>query len=299
VVGPDIAYALTAVPARWLYRLLPAVRLRSEAQCRAALAGRLAPSDVPRLAERAFIHRMWDLVDLMLADRLLHRGTFRRYGGVVPPDRLRDLLDAQRRGRPTILLTSYYGPFDLLPVFLGFQGVRATAVYLAHGNPEFEAYRRRIRARGGWEFVPLGRAAGRTAAVLGMGGTIALVADHYADRRGLPTTFLGLPNRAQRSVGLLACHYRADVIVAGLRRCDRPFRFEIVVADVIRHADWADEADPVAYVTDRYLRGLEAIILADPSQYLWIHARWGEDTARALAEQWRKEAMDLNRRNGN
>ncbi len=31
---------------------------------------------------------------------------------------------------PTILLTGYYGSFDLLPTFLAYNGIRATAVYL-------------------------------------------------------------------------------------------------------------------------------------------------------------------------
>jgi len=35
-------------------------------------------------------------------------------------------------------------------------------------------------------------------------------------------------------------------------------------------------------VTERYLRGLEVIILADPTQYLWAHPRWGRDFAHEL-----------------
>jgi lauroyl/myristoyl acyltransferase len=83
-------------------------------------------------------------------------------------------------------------------------------------------------------------------------------------------------------VGLLAWRYNADVIVAGLRRVGDGFRFEIVVADIMDHTEWAEADDPVVYVTHRYLRGLEALVLGDPSQYLWGYARWGRDVAQEL-----------------
>ena len=282
VVGPRCAYWIAGVGARWLYRLLDPIRQRCEAQCRAVLGGRMAAEDIPRIAEQSFVHRVWSLVDLLLADRLLHANTYHRYGGRLPEPHLSRMLAAQRRRQAAILLTAYYGPFDLLPVFLGYNGIRAGVVYLPHANRGFDTYRRQIRGRSGCELIPVERAAERVARLLEAGGTVAMVADHHADRRGIPVTFLGLPTMAMRSVGLLAWRYEADVIVAGVRRLDHQFRFEVVVADVIYHRDCEGQNDPVAYVTQRYLRGLEEIILADPSQYLWGHPRWGEDFARQL-----------------
>ncbi len=282
VLGPRTAYALSAWLARWLYRLLPPLRTRSAAQCRAALGASVAAADVPGIAEQAFVHRVWNLTDLLLAHRCLHPGTYLRHGGRIPEPRLTELLAAQARGQPAILLTAYYGPFDLLPVFLGFNGVRAAAVYLPHANAHFDACRRRIRARSGCELVPIERASTRLSEILRAGGTIALVADHHAERRGLPGTFLGLPTRVPKSVGLLAWRFDADVVVAGIRRTRRPFHFEIDVIEVFKSKDWAGQPDPVSYITARYLRGLEQLILRDPTQYLWGQARWGEELARRL-----------------
>lgn len=283
LAGPDLAYRLTGMLARLLYRLLEPVRIRSEAQCRAALSGRVATEDIPRVAERAFTHRIWNLTDLMLADRFLHRHTYDRYGGRIPEPHLGVLLSAQRDRHPVILVTAYYGPFDLLPVFLGYNGIRAAVVYRPHDNAGFDAYRRRVRQRSGCEMVPLERAAGRIAQFLEEGRTVAIVADHHADRRGLPVTFMGLPTFALRSVGLLAQHYGAAVAIAGIRRAVRPFRFEIIVWGILRPSDWASADDPVAYITGRYLDALERMIISDPTQYLWSYARWGKDTARRLA----------------
>ncbi len=281
VAGPRVAYAFTGLLARWLYRSLEPFRLRSEAQCRAALGGRVPAERIPEIAERSFVHRIWNLTDLMLADRLLHPRTCHRYGGRLPEEPLAALLAAQRRRQPIILLTGYYGPFDLLPMFLGFNGVRAGVVYRPHGNAAFDAYRKRIRGRGGCEMIPVDQAAGRLGDILHAGGTVAIVADHHAER-GLPVTFLGLPTKAWRTVGLLAWRYEADLVVAGIRRVRERFQFEIVLTDTVKHEEWQREPEPVAYLTHRYLGGLERIILDDPTQYIWGYARWGAELAEQL-----------------
>ena len=287
LLGPAAAYALTGLLARGLYRLLTPLRVRSEAQCRAALGGRVAARDVPRVAEDAFIHRIWNLVDLLLAERRLHPGTYARHGGRLPEPHRTRMLAAQRRGQAALLVSAYYGPFDLLPVFLGYNGVRAAVVYRPHANAAFDAHRRRVRQRSGCELVPVSQALDRIPRVLESGGTVALVADHPAGQRGLPATFLGLPTRVPRTVGLLAARYDADFVVAGIRRLG-PFRFEIEVVDVADHTEWAGRADAITYITERYLRGLERLILRDPAQYLWAYARWGEE----LASQLVAEAAD-------
>ncbi len=277
ILGPRIAYALMATPARLLYRVFDPIREASEAQCRAALAGKVPESDIRRIAEQGFVHRIWNLTDLMLADRLLHPATFERYGGRIRDDYLALVRIARRQGRPVILLTAYYGSFDLLPIFLGYNGLPAGVVYRPHENAAYDAYRLRIRSRGGCEMIPVDNAADRLVRILADGGTVAIVADHHADKGGEPATFLGLPTRAIRSVGLLAWRYDAFVVVAGIRRLDKAFRFNLVVEDLFGPDDWKNEPDAVVYILNRYLRGLERLILADPSQYLWAYPRWGVD----------------------
>ncbi len=275
-LGPRGSYTVSAWLAQRLYRLLPPLRAASEAHCCAGLAGRLDAPVARQVAERAFVHRIWDLVDLLLSGRLLHPGTYARYGGVIPEPHLRDLRAAQGRRQATLLVTAYYGPFDLLPVLLGFNGVRATCVYQRHTNPAYDALRTRLRARGGCELVPLEQAAARVPAVLAAGGTVALVADHPAEKRGLPVRFLGLPATTAKTVGLLAQQFGADVVTAGIRRVG-PFRFAIVVEDVYNYTAWRNEPDPLRAITDRYIAALERLILRDPSQYLWAQPRWGRE----------------------
>ncbi|NLX14086.1 MAG: hypothetical protein GXY44_10590, partial [Phycisphaerales bacterium] len=68
-LGPRAAYAWMAMMARALYRLAEPLRRHCKAQCQTALGSMATPDMIADLAARAFIHRAWNLADLMLAKR--------------------------------------------------------------------------------------------------------------------------------------------------------------------------------------------------------------------------------------
>lgn len=288
-VGPRISYRMTGWGGALLYWLLIPLRERSEAQCRAALCNKLEEYDYATIAKQSFVHRSRNLTDLMLASRMLRPHTFEKYGGKLPEPFLSRMMAAQDEKRPMLLVTGYYGSFDMLPIFLGYNGIRATAVYRPHLNSGFDAYRKRIRAQSGCAMIPMHNATARIEALLEGGGSVALVADHHVETRGIDIEFLGIPTRAMAAVGLLACRHQAEVVVAGLHRVGADFRFEFIVQDTIVPNDWADESNPVESVTKRYMRGIEQLVLRDPTHYLWGYARWGEAHARKVAEHPNRE----------
>lgn len=292
LLGPKISYALTGFGARVMYWLLIPLKERSEALCGAALVGRVPESDIPAIAKQSFIHRSRNLTDLMLAAHRLNQNNFERVGGKLPEPFLSRMLTAQREKRPVILVTGYYGSFDMLPIFLGYNGVKASAVYLPHPNRGFDEYRRRIRSQSGCELIPVQRATTRLEQVLESGGTVALVADHHASKRGIEVEFLGIPTRAMSTVGILACRHDAEVVVAGLHRLGADFRFKFEVEETIIPDDWKDEPDPVEWVTRRYMKGIEQLILREPAHYLWGYARWGEAHARQVTSDAQTESKE-------
>lgn len=275
VLGPRRAYALMAFLARRFYQLADAVRAESESRCRAALGGERSESEIQAIARQAFIHRVWNLVDLSLAPRLLRPKSYARFGGRLAEAHLDLLIDAQRRGRPIILLTAYYGPYDLLPVFLGLNGIQATAVYRPHPNRDFDRFRQSVRSGTGCRMLPHTGAGSTLSDLLERGQTIALLADH-AGTRGVPLSFLGLRTTVPRTVGLLAERYAAIVTVTVIRRLAEPFQFELIVADLFAPDAWQNEPDPIAYITKRYTAALEQAIREAPEQYLWLHRRGTE-----------------------
>jgi KDO2-lipid IV(A) lauroyltransferase len=285
LLGPRAAYALVRTQARIIYRLFDPVRLHTEAQCRAVYAGRLSEAEIRDLARRSFIHRSLNLADLMLAPRRLRPDRYRRYGLEIPQPHLDLLRAAQAQKRPVILVTAYYGPYDLLPGMLGCNGLAAGVVYRPHRNQDFDALRRSVRAATGCELITVDQSTTRLPEMLEAGRTVAILSDHEASRRGVSVTFLGRPTTYSRAVGLLAARHEAAVAVAGIRRRQRPFRFEIVVTDWFGPEAWASEADPVAAITRRYVAGIEALVAGDPSQYMWAHRRWAESAEPAGASE--------------
>jgi len=279
VAGPRVTYAYYSTLAGWMYRLLDPLRARCEAQCRAALGERLSEAEIVQIARASFIHRALNLADLLLAERRMRASTFAQRGGQIPEPFRGQLLDAQAQRKPVILVTAYYGPFDLLPLLLGYNGIPAAIVYKPHRNTAFDAYRLRLRTRSGCEAVPVDRAVNRLPEVLAEGGAVAILSDHHV-QRGVAASFMGMPTVVSRAVGLLAVQHDAVVAVAAIRRTGKPFSFEIVVEDLFESEVWRDAGDPVVEVTERYVGALERIVRADPAQYLWAHSRWGAAPSR-------------------
>jgi lauroyl/myristoyl acyltransferase len=153
----------------------------------------------------------------------LSADNFRALGGEIPMPQRELLGAAQARKQPVILITAYHGPFDLLPVFLGYNGIRATTVYLPHSNASFDAFRRRVRTQSGCPALPVQAAVTQLPEILDGGGAVALLADHHAENKGIPVEFLGLPTAVSRAVGVLAVRHGAVVAVAGIRRTAKPF----------------------------------------------------------------------------
>ena len=53
-----------------------------------------------------------------------------------------------------------------------------------------------------------------------------------------------------------------------------PFRYRIEMVDHITPDDWADQPDPLFYITARYRKAIETMVRRAPEQYLWMHRYW-------------------------
>lgn len=272
IIGPRAAYAVSDACARTMLVLLPNIREQIEVELRAALP-QLSRHERRKLATLAFVHRLRNLADLLLASRLLHARTYRRFGGELGPADRAGIADAADQSRPIVFVTGYCGPFDLLPIYLGLNGVRLTVVYRHHTVAGFDRLRRRIRAISGCELVAVEHAASATEEALSAGRAVAVVADNADDPRGVPVEFLGKTIRAARTVGLLAARHDAEVVVAGIRRTGDPFHVRIATMDSIKPPAWRGEPEPVAYITRRVFGALDRIIREAPEQYLWEPSR--------------------------
>jgi len=209
--------------------------------------------------------------ELITPERVLE---FVEFDGI---DRAMRLL---RSGRPSLLVTGHCGNWELMGAALAAVGIPVHALYRPLDIPQIDRWVRRTREAHGLELVDKFGAAQLLPPILDDGHPVGFIADQNAGDKGLFVPFFDRLASAYKTIGVLARQYEAPVLCGHAVRLagddpKRPrFRYRVRVQDIITPEDWADEADPVFYVTARYRRALEAMVREAPEQYLWMHRYW-------------------------
>ena len=110
--------------------------------------------------------------------------------------------------------------------------------------------------------------------ILANHGSLSVVADQDAGRRGLFVDFFGRPASTYKSIAFLAMRHQTPIVVGYGKRLSYDFKFEIGVERVIYPHEWADRDDAPQWITQEFTRALENVIRKAPEQYLWVHRRW-------------------------
>jgi KDO2-lipid IV(A) lauroyltransferase len=223
------------------------------------------------LAERSAQHFLQLGVEVLFTPRLVSRDTWAER---VRLHRLSEALDLLLSGRPTLLVTGHFGNWELLGYVLATVGLDMDAIARPIDNPLVNRWLLDVRERQGMRIITKFGATDRMTRVLEEGGTLGFIGDQNAGDRGLFVPFFGRLASAYKSIGLLALNYNAPVICGYARRLNDRFRFEIGASDIIYPRDWADQPDPLYYLTARYTRAIERMVRLAPDQYLWLHRRW-------------------------
>jgi len=215
-------------------------------------------------------------VELSLSSRLLTEEGWIRHAEVAPiAGYLRAMLD---KG-PVILVTGHCGNWEVVGYTLGMLGFPLAAVYRPLDLEPMDNWVRQARARRGLRLIDKFEAMRQMPEVLGNGGLVAIVADQNAGDRGLHVPFFNRLASTYKSVGLMAMEYNAPVLVGQAVRTGRQVEpgtmgYRIEMEDRIHPEDWADQPDPLFYITARYRLAIERMIRRAPEQYLWMHRIW-------------------------
>jgi KDO2-lipid IV(A) lauroyltransferase len=131
-----------------------------------------------------------------------------------------------------------------------------------------------VREKQGQRIVAKKGATEEVLPVLEAKGAVGFIADQNAGTKGLFVDFFGRKASTYKSIGLLAMEYNVPVIIGYARRTGKAFRFQVGAQDIIYPQDWANQDNPLHYITQRYTKAIEEIVRKEPSQYLWLHRRW-------------------------
>ncbi len=212
----------------------------------------------------------------------------------VELDSMGPTLRALTSGRAAILVTGHCGNWEASAYLMALIGFPFHAVYRPLDMKPLDRWVRRTRARRGLHLLDKFGAMHRMPSIIEGGGAIGFVADQNAGDRGVFVPFLGRLASSYKSIGLAAVKMGLPVMVGCARRIGwedaggasrgglttlgtrdtQGVHYRIIVDDFIEPEDWADQPDPVFYLTARYRRSLEKMVREAPEQYLWMHRMW-------------------------
>lgn len=257
--------------ARIWWHAIPRHRQRARAHLRLAYGDSLSTDEVERLAYASFEALTMLAIDFASTPRLITEWTWHRY---VRLTNMREALRILLDGKGAILLTGHFGNWELAGYLLALFGFDVAALMRPLDNVYLNRYVVENRRRKGLELVDKKGAMQSAEGIIRRGAALGFIADQNAGHKGMFVDFFGTAASTYKSIGLLAMHTGAPIIVGYARRIGRRFQFEVGVERIIRPDEWDAQADPLRWITQEYTAALENVIRRDPEQYLWIHRRW-------------------------
>jgi len=224
-----------------------------------------------KTAKRSFEHIAMLGVDILLTPYLAKRKNWQQYGQYKNVEHTKWLM---QEGRGVILVTGHYGNFEILGYILGLFGFNLSSVARPLDNKHLDLYIRNIRERHGQKIINKQGAAKLMSQVSHKGHSLGLIADQDAGKKGLFVEFFDRPASTFKSIAVMAAVHNMPVAVGYSRRIGNQYRFEIGVKRILFPSEWANEKDPIRWITEQYTRTIEAFVREDPSQYWWVHRRW-------------------------
>ncbi len=262
----------------WLFGDVLRIRHKVVDENLAHAFAHLTPAERCRLSHGMWEHLFLLVLEVAHAPRKLHETNWRHY---VKLKNDATLVQLMLTDRPTLIVTGHYGNFELAGFVMGILGFPTYTVARTLDNPYLDRFVHRFRGATGQFIIPKNGGFEQILDVVNHGGTMALLADQYAGRKGCWVEFFGRPASAHKSIALLAVQHDAPVAVTASRRLDKPLTVELDVAAALDPCDDCPETSSIKAITQWYTSVLEQCIRQDPTQYWWLHRRWkGDPNAR-------------------
>ena len=202
---------------------------------------------------------------------------------LITPDRwpefldLGDATDHLHRvmgDRSMLFITGHCGNWELLGYGMSVIGYPMAALARPLDNPLLNKWLLGVRQAHGLRVLTKWGATPEMQKIIESNGHVGFIADQNAGDSGTFVPFFGRLASTYKSIGLLAMRYELPLLVAMAERVNGQFAYRIHVEDVIEPEDWAQQPDPLYYITARYVHGIEQLVRRAPEQYLWMHRRW-------------------------
>lgn len=231
----------------------------------------LSTTQAHNLAKRSFEHFIQLVIEVLHTPHAIHQDSWSR---LISLRNLSQAIEILNAGKPAIMLTGHLGNWEVLGSLMAVLGYPCEAIARPIDNPYINRWLLGVREKRGMRIITKWDATDRMVGVLKSGGVLGFIADQNAGDKGLFVPFFGKLASTYKSIALLAISQEVPIICGYARRLGEGYRYEMGVEDIIRPADWANQSDPLFYITARYMHAIERMIRLAPEQYLWMHRRW-------------------------
>jgi Kdo2-lipid IVA lauroyltransferase/acyltransferase len=241
----------------------------------AAAFPELSSREVKRVARESYRHLGRVAAETALLSRLDTKGVLEHFAGADGLELIQKQV-AEKHG--AIVLTGHLGNWELAGAMVAAHGMPIDVVVRLMGNPLFDEFLTRTRARLGMTVVRDRDSVRQTPRALRAGRVIAFL----ADQSGLHIAssfidFFGRPAKTPRGPAVFALRLNAPLYFgACIRQPDGRYRIHVREIIVERTGDTDNDVDAIL---NEYSRLLEQHVREAPEQYFWQHRRWKRQPA--------------------
>jgi KDO2-lipid IV(A) lauroyltransferase len=180
------------------------------------------------------------------------------------------------QARPKVVLTGHFGNFEVGGFMCALLGFPTYTVVRPLDNPYLDRFLTRFRELAGQRILPKRGSAAQVQEVLDANGTLGLLGDQAAGKKGCRAEFFNRQAYCHKAIALFALSNKAPVMVTTTCRGRRPLQFEITMVGQFDPEQKEHNLTTVQDVTQWYCRLLEKDIRRAPHQYWWVHRLWKE-----------------------
>jgi KDO2-lipid IV(A) lauroyltransferase len=176
---------------------------------------------------------------------------------------------------PGIVFSAHLGNWELLPMLAEPNGLEMNFVYRSLNSPLAEKVLRKTNNKLSKRLIPKSRkGAIQMARVLREGGHLAIMVDQKLNE-GIQIPFFGRPAKTTTALAAFALRHRCPTVPARVERLSGA-NFRVTFFPPIELPDTGNRETDTQTLMTQVNKIVENWIRETPSQWLWLHRRWGK-----------------------
>ena len=289
LLSRGVALKVGEIAGRLAFRCLRKLRKRVIGNLTMAFKGEKNRREILELSSDVFANLGKNALEISV----LKRRPPHEINNIITTEGEERLEEGLKKGKGVIFITAHMGNWELMAAYYALKGrnpvnVIARDVYDERINRILLTFRSRYgvktilrgRARKGKSITTSTKEILR---VLRRNELLGVLIDqHIRGIDSVPVTFLGMPTTAPSGAASLALASRAEVFFGYTYR-GSDNRHHIVLERVDELMRSGDRKRDILANTSRFTRLIEEKVREFPSQWVWIHDRWGKYRKRHVA----------------